>query len=284
MDGDLYIELLIKCLVGYLYPESSYLEIRPYRAMGAMKKALLGGLNKRGYKMYKVRPFDAASREIGADWPSIGYSMVGLNRLNHLRQCVETVLEDNVQGDLIETGVCRGGACILMRAVLEVHDVRDRSVWLADSFEGLPAPSLKEDAGYDLSQNAYLAVSVEDVKAAFDRFGLLDDQVKFLQGWFKNTLPTAAIGRLAILRMDGDLYESTRDVLEYLYDKVSPRGFVIVDDYGAWPPCKRAVDEFRSRRGIIDPIQNIDGTGAFRRKAEHSSESSLCGLAHVSSD
>ena len=79
-----------------------------------------------------------------------------------------------------------------MRAILKAHDVRDRSVWLADSFEGLPAPSLDADTGYDLSDDSYLAVSVDEVKANFERFGLLDHQVKFLKGWFKDTLPTAS--------------------------------------------------------------------------------------------
>jgi hypothetical protein len=111
-------------------------------------------------------------------------------------------------------------------------------------------------------------VSLDEVKAAFERFGLLDHQVKFLKGWFKDTLPTAPIDRLAILRMDGDLYESTKDALESLYDKVSPQGFVIVDDYGKWPPCKRAVDEFRTQRGIVDHIQDIDGAGVFWKKSQ----------------
>jgi hypothetical protein len=270
MNENTYIELLTKCLVGYLYPESSYLEIRPHRDMGAVKKRFLKGMNKRGYKIFKVQPFDATARATGMDWPSIGYSMVGLKRLRNLQSCVETVLRENVPGDFIETGVWRGGACILVRAVLKAHDVRDRNVWLADSFEGLPAPSLEADDGYDLPDNSYLAVSVEEVKAAFERFGLMDEQVKFLKGWFKDTLPTAAIDSLAILRMDGDLYESTRDALKSLYDKVSPNGFVVVDDYGTWPPCKRAVDEFRTQRGIIDPIQNIDGSGVFWRKCSAS--------------
>jgi O-methyltransferase len=189
MRKDQYIDLLKRCLVGYLYPESSYIEIRPHRDMGTMKGFFLRGLNRRGYKVFKVRPFDATAREHGKDWPSIGYSMIGLKRLTNLQMCVETVLDESVPGDLIETGVWRGGACILMRAILMARGVEDRKVFLADSFEGLPAPTLKEDTGYDLSGNSYLAVSIEEVKAAYERFGLLDDQVKFLKGWFKNTLP-----------------------------------------------------------------------------------------------
>ena len=112
LDRNLYIDLLIKCLTGYLYPESSYSEIRPHRGMGAIKRTFLRGMNTRGYKIFKVEPFDQTARVNGLDWPNIGYSMVGLNRLQNLQSCVEAVLAENVPGDLIETGVWRGGACI----------------------------------------------------------------------------------------------------------------------------------------------------------------------------
>lgn len=267
VNDRLYLDLLKKCLTGYLYPESSNIEIVPRRGMHMARKTLVKALNKRGYKLFKVMPFDPDARDRGADWPSIGYSMVGCKRLDNLQACVESVVEDGVPGDLIETGVWRGGACILMRAILRVHGVGDRNVWLADSFQGLPAPSLNADQGYDLSESSYTKVSLEQVQEAFQRFGLLDPQVKFLKGWFKDTLPTAPIGRLAVLRTDGDLYESTMDVLNSLYHKVSTHGFVIVDDYHDWPPCRQAVDEFRTRNGILDPIQEIDGRGVFWRKS-----------------
>jgi hypothetical protein len=267
LSSRLYLDLLKKCLTGYLYVESSYIEIRPTRWMPFFKRTLAKTLGKRGYKIFKVMPFDPEARELGKDWPSFGYSMMGLRRLDNLQTCVETVLEDGVPGDLIETGVWRGGACILMRAILKLHGINNRSVYLADSFEGLPAPALDADHGYDLSENSYLAVSVDEVRAAFKRFGLLDGQVKFLKGWFKDTLPTAEVESLAVLRLDGDLYESTMDVLNSLYGKVSPRGFVIVDDYRTWPPCKLAVDDFRTRLGIQDPIEEIDGSGVFWRKS-----------------
>jgi len=154
-----------------------------------------------------------------------------------------------------------------MRAILKSHNVKNRKVWVADSFQGLPRPSLEADSGYDLSGVGYLSVSHDDVKAGFERFGLLDDQVRFLKGWFKDTLPAAPVDRLAVLRMDGDLYESTMDVLNSLYHKVSPGGFIIVDDYHVLPPCKLAIGEFRERVKITDPIHEIDGTGVFWQKS-----------------
>jgi O-methyltransferase len=196
------------------------------------------------------------------------YTLIGRKRMDHLQLCVETVLKQGVPGDLIECGVWKGGACIFMRGILRAHGVTDRNVWLADSFQGLPTPGAP-DEGLDLSQAAcpQLAISLDRVKSYFQLFDLLDDQIRFLPGWFSETLPSAPIDRLAVLRLDGDLYSSTMDVLDNLYDKVSPGGFVIVDDYGALPQCARAIDQFRATRGITAQIEPIDWTGVFWRKA-----------------
>lgn len=199
----------------------------------------------------------------------LSHTMVGRKRLENVQLCVETVLADGICGDFIETGVWRGGTCIFMRGILMAHGVTDRVVWAADSFEGVPPPTWPQDEGFDISASVLpvLAVSLDDVRELFQRYGLLDENVKFLQGWFKDTLPTAPIDRLAILRLDGDLYESTMDALEPLYKKVTPGGFVIVDDYGSCPPCKHAVDDFRRQFGISDPMQRIDAHSVYWRKS-----------------
>jgi O-methyltransferase len=149
-----------------------------------------------------------------------------------------------------------------MRAILKVHGVTDRTVWVADSFEGLPSPASDTD-GTDLSEVEYLKASLERVKANFERFGLLDDQVQFLKGWFCNTLPHAPIERLAILRLDGDLYSSTMESLRNLYHRVSPGGYVIVDDYYSWASCRRAVTDFLQENQIDAQIQTIDWAGVY---------------------
>ena len=100
----------------------------------------------------------------------------------------------------------------------------------------------------------HLAVGLDEVRRNFEAYGMLDDQVKFLKGWFKDTLPNAPVRTISVLRLDGDYYESTRDALSNLYDKVSPGGYLIIDDYGenSWTYCRKAVDEFRLERGITD--------------------------------
>jgi len=111
-----------------------------------------------------------------------------------------------------------------------------------------------------------LAVSEAEVRANFERYGLLDDQVRFLPGWFKDTLPDAPIDRLAVLRLDGDLYESTIQPLDALYPRLSPGGFCIIDDYFGIKACRQAVTDYRAKHGVSAEIVHIGGTGALWRK------------------
>ena len=196
-----------------------------------------------------------------------GLSMTGRRRLDRLRDCVELVLDHGVPGDLVECGVWRGGLAMMMAGVLAARGVTDRKVWLADSFEGLPRMDGERDfsADVDLLNTHGLAVTEATVRASFEELGLMGDNIRFLPGWFGDTLPSAPVERIAVLRLDGDLYTSTMDAFEALYDRLSPGGFVIVDHY-ALPPCAEAVAEFRKARGIVEPIERIDHTGILWRK------------------
>ena len=216
-----------------------------------------------------TREYKPKTRELGLDWPSVAHSMIGRHRMNNLRTLCEDVITRRIPGDYIETGVWRGGACILMRAVLKAHGVTDRCIWVADSFQGLPPPSADKypaDATDTLYRNPQLAISLEEVKANFDKYDFLDNQVRFLQGWFKDTLPCAPIEQLAILRLDGDMYESTMDGLKALYHKLSPGGYVIVDDYHL-DNCRAAITDFRATHNIADTIIEIDGSGVYWKKS-----------------
>jgi hypothetical protein len=203
-------------------------------------------------------------------------TMLPMARLDNLEFCVRTVIADRVQGDLIETGVWRGGACILMRALLETTREPGRLVWVADSFAGLPEPDAEkfpvEARGFHgaVIAKSYdrFAASLDTVQGNFRAFSLLDDRVRFLKGWFKDTLPTAPIGKLAVMRLDGDYYASTMDALTSLYDKLSAGGFVIIDDYGEdlWTNCRQAVDEFRRTRSITDELIRVDSKCSFWRR------------------
>jgi O-methyltransferase len=219
--------------------------------------------------LYETDPKARAMRLDGGDWPGRGLTMIGLKRLDNLQFAIEDVIARRVPGDLIEAGAWRGGACIFMRGVLKAHGVTDRRVWVADSFAGLPAPNPEKypaDAEVPASAAGLLAVSLDSVKANFARYGLLDGQVVFLKGWFRDTLPAAPIDKLAVLRLDGDLYESTMDSLVSLYPKLSSGGYLIVDDYSSTPPSAKAVTDYRAKYGIVEPIVKIDWTGVYWRK------------------
>ena len=254
-----YIDLLKRCVGNFVYADDGDL-------LHAPKARLADGR----FQATTSVPIKAEDRRLGRVWPARAHTMIGLVRLENLQTCVETVLRDGVPGDLIETGAWRGGACILMRGILAAHGVRDRVVWVADSFKGLPAgdrAKYPQETDLPLDAFADLAVSLDVVRDNFARYGLLDEQVRFLEGWFRDTLPTAPIDKLAVLRMDGDLYESTMDALVNLYPKLSPGGFAIIDDWGDFAACEAAVNDYRTKHGITEPIEVLEGAGAWWRRA-----------------
>lgn len=208
-------------------------------------------------------------REYGLDWPSLALTMVGKYRLHNFRKLIERVIRSRIPGDIIETGVWRGGASILARAVLAEWKVTDRKVIVADSFQGLPPPDESQwpaDRDSELHTYDELAVSLEQVSANFARYGMLDEQVVFLPGWFRDTMQRVPSAQLAVIRLDGDMYESTIDPLVHLYDRLSPGGWVIVDDYALFPPCKAAVHDFFAMKNINPVLRRIDRIGVFFRK------------------
>lgn len=219
--------------------------------------------------VHKRTTDDAMRRDNGIDWPAEAETMIGRKRLDNIEACLRSVIDQGVPGDFIECGVWRGGASIFARGVLDAFGEFDRKVWVADSFRGLPeAEPGGPDAlgGTEWHRFETLVVPREEVEANFRKFGLLSDGVRFLEGWFSETLPSAPVQQLSVLRADGDMYSSTMDILGNLYDKVSPGGYVIIDDY-ADPPCRQAVEEFRADRGIDEPIEMIDLMGAFWRRS-----------------
>lgn len=273
-----YLDLLKGCLTRDLFPDDEVLDVlhwQPSEVLGPPND-VWDVLHANGWRL--VRRMSADDRStIGQDWiPGSAETMVSRARLDNVEALVRRVVAEGVRGDLVETGVWRGGTVILMKAVLATLGVTDRTVWVCDSFQGLPEPDpdrYPADASMQVSNpdakailDLGLAVSVEQVKANFARYGLLDDQVRFVEGWFSESLPTAPIGDVAVLRLDGDLYESTMDALVNLEPRVSPGGFVIIDDYGCIPACQEAVHDYRKKHSIEAEIHPVDWTGAYWRK------------------
>jgi O-methyltransferase len=241
---DLYLDLLIKTLANTIYGDPSTNPVNE-------------------------GPFQPQLRAEGRDWPAVAHTMIGLRRLENIRELGQRVIDEAIPGDFIETGVWRGGCCILMRGILAANGVNDRRVYVADSFAGLPPPKTLEfpqDEGLNLHLHKELAVSLEEVKANFAHYGLLNEQVIFVQGLFQETLPALEAGPFALLRLDGDLYESTHVALSALYPKLSSGGFVVIDDYGVLPACQGAVSDYRALTGIEAPIHEIDWSGVWWQK------------------
>ena len=196
-------------------------------------------------------------------------------RLDNIRQCTEYVLQNNIPGDFLEAGVWRGGGCIFMSGCLRAFEIFNRRVWVADSFEGLPEPDATRTKEVEfhnspLMQKIYgkMSASLQEVQANFSAYGMLDNRVQFLRGWFKDTLPGAQFDRLALMRLDGDYYESTIDALGALYPRLSPGGIVIIDDYGEdlWTDCRQAVEDFRSANDIGAELFRVDSKCVFWKK------------------
>jgi O-methyltransferase len=264
-NGQLYLDLLKLCLTRYIFPDTLRVVAPRDGRRAALYRPLARALARKGLLLARNVHFDPEVRQRGADFPAEAETMIGLNRLDHLQRCVEDVLRRGVPGDLMETGVWRGGAAISMRAILKVHGDTTRTVWAADSFQGQPWPDAERyphDAGDRFWALDLMKVSLPEVKRNFERYGLLDGQVQFLEGWFRDTLPNAPVQQLAVLRLDGDMYESTMEALCALYPRLAIGGYLIVDDY-ALPNCRAAVEDFRAAQRVIEPIHTVEWTGAY---------------------
>lgn len=247
-NRDLYLNLLRDTLTGFVYRDPP-INTRPW--------------------WKRRKGFSEKLRHEGGDWPSLAHTMIGRARIDNIRYALETVIAEGIPGHFIETGVWRGGACIFARGVLKSHNVVDRKVIVADSFEGLPAPDIGKwpaDKGDPHHKIDVLAISEAIVRENFSAYGLLDDQVEFIPGYFEQTLPGRKFGALAVVRLDGDMYGSTWTALEALYPQLSPGGFLIVDDY-TLPNCRRAVHDYREQQAIAGELVPIDAASVYWRKS-----------------
>ncbi len=206
------------------------------------------------------------------------HTMVSYEALSKTYELAQKVEEQKLEGAFVECGVWKGGAAGAMAYV--VHKAgSSRAIWLFDSFEGLPEPSEKDGTRakeYAGGKNSGTLVSIgkcvgplEDVRRLFfSKLKLSGANVHIEQGWFQDTLPKVkeGIGPIALLRMDADWYESTREILRYLFDNVVPGGYVIIDDYQCWEGCRKAVDEFFAERNKQPFLVRIDRESVYFQK------------------
>ena len=271
-----YLDLLKRTLVNLVYAEDA-LRLDTALSGGLPADQLARQRRLRDVRYERADAYEglvATKLEGGLDgfWGArLAHTMIGLDGLANLERCAHRVFADAVPGDFLEAGVCHGGASIFLRALQVAYGEEQRVTWLADSFEGVPPPTHEVDREHELDLTEervpWMAAGPQAVRDNFETYGLLSDQVRFLPGLFAETLPDAPAERLAILRIDGDLYSSTRDALDSLYDRVSDGGYVVVDDYGCLEPCRIAVDEFLAERGLEVELHQVDWTRVCWRKA-----------------
>jgi hypothetical protein len=203
------------------------------------------------------------------------YTMVGFERLMNAYDIVRHAEEKGLQGAIVECGVFKGGSA----AVMTMAGSPQRQIWLFDSFEGLPEPGEHDGAmaveyagqraGGALEPIGQCVGPLDVVKELFfEKLRIDPARLNIRQGWFQDTLPVAKheIGPIAVLRLDGDWYESTKVCLDHLYDLVVPGGYLLIDDYGYWEGCKRAVDEFLAARKLHVSLNVVDDSGVWFEK------------------
>jgi O-methyltransferase len=202
------------------------------------------------------------------------YTMGGPLALESAFDVTARVERNKVDGALVECGVARGG-CAAMMGLASKHFGADRKLWLFDSYEGLPEPTnddFKDGAvGRIVGPLAagMLVGTIEQVSdLMFNTCGFSKDRVSLVKGWFQDTLPVTkdTIGEIALLRLDGDWYESTKCCLDNLYDQVTPGGCVIIDDYATCFGCEKAVTEFLESRNIVADLVPDGRGGAWFHK------------------
>lgn len=202
------------------------------------------------------------------------FTEMGRARLTHLERCLDTVREESVDGDLVDCGTGRGGGAMFLRAYLEAHQVPGRQVWVADAFRAAgprPGPVELADTG-----SRDLPADLNLVREGFDRLDLLDDRVRFLQGPAHEMLPDAPLEKVALLRIGGGDDVAVGSVLDAVYDRITPGGFVVVDGCDD-PAVAEEVAAFRAARAVPEPLQRVDHGALSWRKLEHAPGAATAG-------
>jgi O-methyltransferase len=264
MNSQLYIDLLKKSLTDTLRINREVY----FKKENLPSKIANFFLKPLGYGLCKTRFIKLTDEFLeGKNHAPEAETLIGIKRLECIESCVKNIVKNNIEGDLLEAGVWRGGATIFMRGLLDVLNDQNRKIFAADSYEGCPPPTKQEDMKDNYYKVKLLDVGLEIVKNNFSRYDLLDDRVVFLKGWFKDTLPNGPFNKLSLIRVDGDMYESTMDALVNTYHKLSKGGYLLVDDYGGIEAARKAVDDFRKQNNITDPIIKVDWTGIYWQKS-----------------
>jgi len=244
-DRDAYVDLLKRSITNYHYlgQEASFEQFRC------------------------VSHYDMDQSEWKIDRSVQPTTLLRKGQLDLIEQAVVAIEAARVPGDYIEAGVWRGGVIILLRALLGAYDIADRKVFAADSFAGIPLNTRAQNDPVDQWSDRWVA-GLDEVKRNIERFGMLDERVRFVPGFFADTLHMLATERFSLIRLDSDSYDSVETSLEHLYPRLSDGGIVIIDDWHL-PGCRMAVTDYRDYFGITDPIYEHDANAYWTRNGRN---------------
>lgn len=197
------------------------------------------------------------------------YTLVSPERAHNLYLLAQRIEQERIPGDVLECGVCNGGSAAILASSATQSPLK-RTVWLLDSFQGMPDVTPEDDVaigGRTAESHVGQEVgSIERVKEVLTKVGADMSRVRILPGWFEDTFPSVTTSQIAILNIDADWYKSVKLCLETFYDRVVGGGFISFDDYGHWPGCRKAVDEFFESRQLRYKFVQVDYTAHWIRK------------------
>ena len=202
------------------------------------------------------------------------HTMTSPERLLALCRAVDYIEQNAISGDIVECGVWRGGSMMAAVQTLNQRGSHDRRLWLYDTFDGMSEPTeddvdfmgntatrLLDEQSRDDATSVWCRSQLDEVKNNLRSCGYPEQNTTYVQGKVEETIPTQQPEQIAILRLDTDWYESTRHEMIHLFPRLSPGGVLIVDDYGHWEGCRRAIDEYLSDNEIPLLLNRIDYTG-----------------------
>jgi O-methyltransferase len=198
--------------------------------------------------------------------------MVSLQRLRMLDQLVRQIDGQGVLGDVVECGTYNGGSAAVLARVA-CRSPLNRHIWLLDSFAGMP-PAGSRDGPAAAAYAGLCCGSLESVRTVLRKVSVPDHAVTAVPGWFQDTLPKFPVSKIALLHIDADWYDSVFICLDQLFDRVSPGGFIVLDDFGYWQGCREAWQDFQTLRGLSIPLIGVDGIGVYMQKPETPSAAS----------
>ena len=191
-------------------------------------------------------------------------TLVGPERIHNLYVLAKRIEKENIPGDVIECGVCNGGTAALL-AHFATRSRLKRTMWLLDSFQGMPVTTTEDGEAAEAHIGKEVG-DIERVNGVLERVGADMSRVRVLPGWFQDTFPSVSASQIALLNVDADWYESVKLCLDTFYDRVVSGGSSPSDDYGHWPGCRRAVDEFLQARRLPYKLEQVDYTAHWFQK------------------